>query len=215
MLYIKKRHLILLTIVLASAVTLTACSRSKSKTEFIESAKGTWQSGCQNYGIYSEYGQVTLKVADTTVEFTNTFYEDPRCLRPTMKFVSGGSLTKHNKLERQTGQSSANIDFLIEQVTAELLSDVKQTQFNTNATCELTDWAIGVNVDVSNCIDIADSNVPRTEYDIYTVTAQKNNAGVSTDVLYTSMVRGSTADERPSAPDFQNPYWRIDSVAGE
>lgn len=215
MLTIDKYQLVLMTIVLTSATTLSSCSRSKSKTEFIESALGTWQSGCQNYGINSEYGQVTLEVKESTFSFTNAFYEDPQCARPTVKYVSGGSLTKHERLVSNDERSLAKIDFLIEQITTEVLSDAKQVQFNNNATCELTSWAVGVNVDVSNCVDITDSNVPRTEYDIYSTGTEDNVAGVATDVLYTGMIRGATLGERPSAPDYQNPYWRIDSVASE
>lgn len=201
---------VLLSIMMVSLLGLVACTKSKSNdNEFAESARGIWESGCQNYGINNEYGRTQLLVAETEFEIVNSFYEDPRCTRPTIKFLSGGTLTKHNRFFRQGIEASAEIDFLIENISAEIMSIGKVQQFNENATCELVNWQTNLSVDISNCIDFTDTGVPRTEYDIYSATTATHPSGVSTRVLYTGILRGNSEEERPSQLDIQNPYWRI------
>lgn len=188
---------------------LLACGGGSEKNEFLESALGEWRTGCQNFGINSDYGQVTLNVMDTTFEFVNEFYTDPRCTVITTRYRSVGTLLKHDSLIQNNQIDSADIDFQIEQVTVELLRQSKVDEFSESARCARTDWAMNISVDVSNCDDIIGSSVPRIEYDTYQTSRATHPSDGTRNVLYTGLVRGLSESSRPETLDYLNPHWQI------
>jgi len=145
---------------------LAACSGDSSTPA--SGLAGSWIDACapvdQTFTTNKK-----LVVSGDRFDLTNTLYTG-QCAEPAVALTFSGILIEGTQVEVPGRGIRTDIDIVNQAKTEVWYLQADIDNFNTAARCGISNWAIGVSVDVSTCPDaVSPVPIPSTIYDIYLV----------------------------------------------
>ncbi|WP_157736152.1 hypothetical protein [Granulosicoccus antarcticus] len=172
---------------------------------------GSWITPCD-----SSSGSLSLTTAIeflTNGKFTKTVsgYFDLTCSIAAFDTKTTGTVEESFSYVLPDRGTVSNINFVTKTYSIIPRSDDSVLFFNTQATCEISDWEVGVDYDISSCSnrpgdDVSRRPTPYADYSIYLV--ERGQLFYGNEISFTAENRPTTLSTRPA-------YIRSSGVVGD
>lgn len=159
---------------------------------------GTWDSDC---GLASNgsIDRSTLIYSRPSFESAGTIFADQNCLVPSFTQRSIGTYSEGDATTLEDGSIVRDIDYVVTNITVTWFQASDVAAFNTAALCGITNWAVGVSVDITGCSTLLPGRTfPESIFDIY---------AISDGQLFIGEGNGTTEADRPNTL-LARPYTR-------
>ena len=190
------------------AVSLAACGGSSGggSPAFVSAAEGIWLQNCFLDVDDGDYRRDALLIDGRNFTVTQHSFSDDACANASQSIAVAGTFEENGPEVDTTRGPATAIDLTITNLVLTFHTAALVDSANNSALCDVTNWSVDVSVDVSNCADISDSNVPREAFDIY----RREDTS-----LYTSQNQADTADARPTSLDESRVFLLVESDNGD
>lgn len=183
-----------ITVSLGMLASIAACSSSSgggNKT----AAEGDWVARCDPDFTDGTSEQRSLSVSGDSYQLIDSLFADTSCETLLAERIQAGAFTEGEAIEVPGRQSAFPVDISWQQALAVVHSEEAAAERNGEAFCDITNWAAGVEFDVTDCaVAVGDEPFPRVTFDLYLVDGDEFFLGT-----------GGAADseeDRPSSASF-------------
>ncbi|MFK7996833.1 MAG: hypothetical protein AB8B87_22035 [Granulosicoccus sp.] len=172
---------------------------------------GRWMSPCDASSGALSFSRVLEFFEDGTFTQTVSGFFDLSCSQPGFDATTSGIVSESETMELPDRGIVRNINFITEAYSIIPRSADSVLFFNTQVTCGINNWEIGVDFDISSCTnrpgdDTSRRPTPYADFSIYLV--ERGQLFYGNELSFTSENRPNTLAPRPA-------YIRPDGAIGD
>lgn len=162
---------------------------------------GSWITPCDgSSGALSLMDSLEFFTDGTFVRNASGYF-DLACTAPAFDAATTGTVRESNAFELPDRGIVRNVDFITNTYAIIPRSEESVTFFNSQSTCGISDWEVGVTVDISSCSnrpgdDTSRRPTPYADYSIYLV--ERGQLFYGNEISFTPENRPITLATRPS-----------------